>query len=98
MKLITVLGSTGSIGRNTLDVVRQRNTEFGVYALVAGRNVAELAGQIIEFRPRVAVVAEASSIAPLIALLDEALPRPARISLPVRKPMWLWRLRRRSTS
>ena len=31
-----------------------------------------MAGQIIEFRPRVAVVAEASSIAPLIALLDEA--------------------------
>ena len=72
MKLITILGSTGSIGRNTLDVVRQRNTEFGVYALVAGRNVAELANQIVEFRPRVAVVAEAASIAPLIALLDEA--------------------------
>jgi 1-deoxy-D-xylulose-5-phosphate reductoisomerase len=72
MKLITVLGSTGSIGRNTLDIVRQRNTEFGVYALVAGRNVAELARQIVEFRPRVAVVAEAASIAPLVALLDEA--------------------------
>jgi 1-deoxy-D-xylulose-5-phosphate reductoisomerase len=66
------LGSTGSIGRNTLDIVRQRNTEFGVYALVAGRNVAELATQIVEFRPRVAVVAEAASIAPLVALLDEA--------------------------
>jgi 1-deoxy-D-xylulose-5-phosphate reductoisomerase len=72
MKLITVLGSTGSIGRNTLDIVRQRDSEFGVYALVAGRNVAELAKQIVEFRPRVAVVAEAASIAPLIALLDQA--------------------------
>jgi 1-deoxy-D-xylulose-5-phosphate reductoisomerase len=72
MKLITVLGSTGSIGRNTLDVVRQRSSEFGVYALVAGRNVAELARQIVEFRPRVAVVAESASIAPLVALLDEA--------------------------
>lgn len=72
MKFITVLGSTGSIGRNTLDVVRQRSTEFGVYALVAGRNVTQLARQIIEFHPRVAVVAEPASIAPLVALLDEA--------------------------
>jgi 1-deoxy-D-xylulose-5-phosphate reductoisomerase len=72
MKLITVLGSTGSIGRNTLDIVRQRGGEFGVYALVAGRNVTELAKQIVEFRPQVAVVAEAASIAPLAALLDQA--------------------------
>jgi 1-deoxy-D-xylulose-5-phosphate reductoisomerase len=72
MKLITILGSTGSIGRNTLDIVRQRNTEFGVYALVAGRNVGELARQIVEFRPSVAVVAEPSSIARLVTLLDDA--------------------------
>ena len=72
MKLITVLGSTGSIGRNTLDIVRQLDSEFGVYALVAGRNVTELAKQIVEFRPRVAVVAAAASIAPLVALLNQA--------------------------
>jgi 1-deoxy-D-xylulose-5-phosphate reductoisomerase len=66
------LGSTGSIGRNTLDIVRQLDSEFGVYALVAGRNVTELAKQIVEFRPRVAVVAEAASIAPLVALLNQA--------------------------
>jgi 1-deoxy-D-xylulose-5-phosphate reductoisomerase len=72
MKLITVLGSTGSIGRSTLDIVRQRDSEFGVYALVAGRNVTELAKQIVEFRPQVAVVAEAASITPLIAQLDLA--------------------------
>lgn len=72
MKLITVLGSTGSIGKNTLDIVRQRSGEFGVYALVAGRNVAELARQILEFRPKLAVVAQASSLPPLVALLDES--------------------------
>lgn len=72
MKLITVLGSTGSIGKNTLDIVRQRSDEFGVYALVAGRNVAELARQILEFRPKMAVVAQASSLPPLVALLDES--------------------------
>jgi len=72
MKLITVLGSTGSIGRSTLDIVRQRSDEFGVYALVAGRNVAELARQIVEFRPQVAIVADAASLPALVALLDEA--------------------------
>ena len=72
MKLITVLGSTGSIGKNTLDIVRQRSGEFGVYALVAGRNVAELARQILEFRPKLAVLAQASSLPPLVALLDES--------------------------
>ena len=35
---ITVLGSTGSIGVNTLDVVRQHGDRFKVHALVAGRN------------------------------------------------------------
>ena len=72
MKLITVLGSTGSIGRNTLDVVRQKRHEVGVYALVAGRNLKELARQIAEFRPALAVVAEEASIAPLIELLAQA--------------------------
>jgi 1-deoxy-D-xylulose-5-phosphate reductoisomerase len=72
MKLITVLGSTGSIGRNTLDVVRQKRHEVGVYALVAGRNLKELARQIAEFRPALAVVAEEASIGPLIELLGQA--------------------------
>lgn len=59
---ICLLGSTGSIGTSTLDVVRRRSDEFGVYALVAGRNVELLADQILEFRPRVAVVAAAELI------------------------------------
>ncbi len=56
MKL-TLLGSTGSIGRSTLDVVRQNAERFQVYALVAGRNVEELSSQILEFRPAVAITA-----------------------------------------
>lgn len=59
--LLTVLGSTGSIGVNTLNVVRQWPERFGIYALVAGRNVELLAQQIAEFRPRVAVVADEAS-------------------------------------
>src|ERR1039457_4032426 len=57
MKTLTVLGSTGSIGTNTLDVVRRSRHQYQVYALVAGYNVDTLAAQIAEFRPCVAVVA-----------------------------------------
>src|SRR5579859_5824511 len=53
MSHLTVLGSTGSIGTNTLDVVRQNSHRYQVYALAAGRNVELLANQIMEFRPRV---------------------------------------------
>jgi 1-deoxy-D-xylulose-5-phosphate reductoisomerase len=56
MSRLTVLGSTGSIGVNTLDVIRQNSHRYKVYALAAGRNVERLAEQILEFRPQVAVV------------------------------------------
>ena len=39
MKTLTVLGSTGSIGTNTLDVVRRNRHQYQVYALAAGRNI-----------------------------------------------------------
>jgi len=58
MRTITVLGSTGSIGTNTLDVVRRNRHLYQVYALAAGRNLDVLAEQIVEFRPKVAVLAE----------------------------------------
>jgi 1-deoxy-D-xylulose-5-phosphate reductoisomerase len=57
MKTLTVLGSTGSIGTSTLDVIRRNRHLYQVYALAAGRNVDALAAQICEFQPRVAVVA-----------------------------------------
>jgi len=56
MRTITVLGSTGSIGTNTLDVVRKNHHLYNVYALAAGQNVARLAEQIAEFHPRVAIL------------------------------------------
>jgi 1-deoxy-D-xylulose-5-phosphate reductoisomerase len=58
MQLLTVLGSTGSIGVNTLDVVRRWSGRFGIHALVAGTNAGLLAAQIVEFRPALAVVAD----------------------------------------
>ncbi len=56
MTYLTLLGSTGSIGTSTLDVVRRWPDRFAIYALVAGNNVERLARQIAEFHPQVAVV------------------------------------------
>src|SRR5262249_61760752 len=55
---LTVLGSTGSIGCSTLDVVRRNRNRFRVYSLVAGRNLPVLLSQIKEFLPKVVVVAD----------------------------------------
>ena len=49
---LAVLGSTGSIGRQTLDVVRSLGGRFNVIALAAGGNVTLLEEQVREFRPR----------------------------------------------
>jgi len=72
MKILTVLGSTGSIGTNTLDVVRRSRQAYQVYALVAGQNVDTLAAQIVEFRPRVAVVATSDGVSRLSHRLQAA--------------------------
>jgi 1-deoxy-D-xylulose-5-phosphate reductoisomerase len=67
--LLTLLGSTGSIGTSTLDVVRMWPDRFGIYALVAGKNVELLARQIAEFKPKVAVVADETALAALREIL-----------------------------
>ena len=51
MKRIALFGSTGSIGRQTLDVVRWHPDDFRVHALAASRMTDALAEQIVEFRP-----------------------------------------------
>ena len=56
MKQLTLLGSTGSIGCSTLDVVRHNPETFAVTALVAGKNVARMLEQCLEFTPRYAVM------------------------------------------
>lgn len=52
LKKLAILGSTGSIGQQTLDVVRSFPDMFQVVALAAGNNVEELGRQASEFRPR----------------------------------------------
>ena len=60
-KAITVLGSTGSIGRSTLKVVERFPERFTIKALTAGRNVDLLARQIKRFAPDVAVMLDRAS-------------------------------------
>lgn len=69
--LLTLLGSTGSIGTSTLDVVERWPGRFGIHALVAGRNVELLARQIAKFSPRVAVVADEAALEKLRRILKE---------------------------
>jgi 1-deoxy-D-xylulose-5-phosphate reductoisomerase len=57
VKGVAVLGSTGSIGRSTLAVLRRQREHFRVVALTAGRNVDELEAQVAEWRPAYAGLA-----------------------------------------
>lgn len=56
MRKISILGSTGSIGTQALDVIRQNPDKFSVTALACGRNIDLLSAQIDEFRPKIAVI------------------------------------------
>ena len=58
MKKIAILGSTGSIGTQALDVVKNLPEEFSVEVLAANSNVELFARQIEEFRPKLAVLAD----------------------------------------
>ena len=60
MKRIAILGSTGSIGTQTLDVVREHAGEYEAYALTAGHNAELLIAQAREFRPEAVVIADES--------------------------------------
>lgn len=68
---IALLGSTGSIGEQTLDVVRAHGEEFEVVVLTAGSNWQRLAQQAIEFEPDAVVIADEKYYADLKAALDK---------------------------
>jgi 1-deoxy-D-xylulose-5-phosphate reductoisomerase len=69
MKEITILGSTGSIGINTLNVLAQHQDKFNVFALAAKSSVDIMARQCIEWSPRYAVMVDDSSADKLQSLL-----------------------------
>ena len=55
---VTILGSTGSVGCNTVDLIERSPEKYIVEALTANRNVEELTRQALALKPRVAVVAD----------------------------------------
>ena len=71
MKKLSILGSTGSIGRQTLAVVESLNHQFKVVALAAGANLEELLGQIERHNPEVVSVATAERADALAKRLRE---------------------------
>ncbi|QWE18075.1 1-deoxy-D-xylulose-5-phosphate reductoisomerase [Polynucleobacter corsicus] len=71
LKQLAILGSTGSIGVNTLDVIRAHPDRFKVVALTAAKQIERLAEQCVEFKPVIAVVADAAGAAQLSKILQE---------------------------
>ena len=78
MKYLSILGSTGSIGRNTLNIVEMFPRDFSVAALAAKRNTALLAEQIQQFKPHV------------VAVFDEAAARDLRTRLAADSRVQVW--------
>ncbi|HXR92832.1 MAG TPA: 1-deoxy-D-xylulose-5-phosphate reductoisomerase [Steroidobacteraceae bacterium] len=72
---VVVLGSTGSVGANTLDVIARNPDRFQLVAIGANRNAAILAQQIRQFRPAYAALADASAARELTQLLGDSAPQ-----------------------
>jgi len=73
MKTLSILGATGSIGSNALDIVSRFPDLFKVCALTAKTNIDALARQIVKFRPRLAAVIDDDHAGQLRALLPDDL-------------------------
>lgn len=72
MQKLTILGSTGSIGTSTLDVVARHPEKYQVIALTAHRQIDLLFRQCLQFKPRYAVLLDETSAARLRVLLSDA--------------------------
>lgn len=70
-KAISILGSTGSIGTQTLDIVRSHPDKFRVVGMAAGRNIQLLAEQVREFHPEMVATSEESLLPELKSLLKD---------------------------
>jgi 1-deoxy-D-xylulose-5-phosphate reductoisomerase len=71
-KKISLLGSTGSIGKNVLTVVRAYPDRFQIKGLSAGKNIKELAEQVLEFSPEFVSISREELVAPLADMLTPA--------------------------
>ena len=70
MKNIAILGSTGSIGLNSLSIIKNNSTHFRVFALVSNKNYRLLFQQVIEFKPKFVYIHNPNSLNKLRKLLD----------------------------
>jgi 1-deoxy-D-xylulose-5-phosphate reductoisomerase len=76
MKAITILGSTGSIGTQTLDIVTHHPEQFRVVGLAAGSNVNLLAEQIRTFKPEIVALGNESKLGELQAAISSSAHQP----------------------
>jgi 1-deoxy-D-xylulose-5-phosphate reductoisomerase len=76
VKAITLLGSTGSIGTQTLDIVAQYPEQFRIVGLTAGRNVTLLAQQIRQFRPSIVAIGDEDKLQELQEAIADIDPQP----------------------
>lgn len=72
MKSVSILGSTGSIGTQTLDVIRAYPEDFNVVALAVNSNIDMLAGQIEEFSPEIVCVYDKNRAADLKKIVGDS--------------------------
>ena len=76
MKAITLLGSTGSIGTQTLDIVAQYPDQFRIVGLAAGNNVEMLAAQVKQFQPSIVAIRAEEKLPALKAAIAHIAPQP----------------------
>ena len=70
LKNIAILGSTGSIGVNTLKIIKNNQGQFRVFALVSNKNYRLLFHQVVEFKPKFVYVHDLKALNKLKKLLD----------------------------
>ena len=80
MKAITLLGSTGSIGTQTLDIVTHHPEQFRVVGLAAGRNLPLLVEQIRQFQPEIVAIADATQLPELKAAISDLTSKPILVA------------------
>jgi len=80
VKAITLIGSTGSIGTQTLDIVAQYPEQFRIVGLAAGSNVELLASQIRQFRPSIVAISNETKLPQLKSAIKDIEPSPTLLS------------------
>jgi 1-deoxy-D-xylulose-5-phosphate reductoisomerase len=76
VKALSLLGSTGSIGTQTLDIAAQYPDQFRIVGLAAGRNVELLAQQVRQFQPLIVAIFDADQLSDLKAAIADVSPQP----------------------